>query len=136
MSKPIHQSVRFPASAHDLYQLFIDPKKHAAFTGGKVRISPRPGSPFSAFDGMLSGSMLYVVPNQLIVQRWRGTHWTKDDLDSLLIIRFTDDTPTHARIDLTHVNVPAHDHAGVTNGWKKYYWTPLRAHLKSAAAKR
>jgi hypothetical protein len=27
------------------------------------------------------------------------------------------------------VNVPAHDHQGVTEGWKKYYWNPWRVYL-------
>jgi len=31
-----------------------------------------------------------------------------------------------------HANVPKHDHAGVTKGWKKYYWEPLRRYLKRA----
>ena len=79
MPKPIIQSVTFPVSGADLYAMYMDRKKHAAFTGGKVRISPKPGSTFSAFDGMLSGTMLYVVPGKLVVQRWRGTHWTDDD---------------------------------------------------------
>jgi hypothetical protein len=36
----------------------MDPKRHGAFTGGKVVISAKPGAKFSAFDGMLSGSTL------------------------------------------------------------------------------
>jgi hypothetical protein len=40
--------------------------------------------------------------------------------------RFTYLGPT---VDLVQVNVPAHDHRGVTDGWKKYYWDPSRAYL-------
>lgn len=129
MLKTIEQSVRFSASAKELYEIYLDPKRHAAFTGGAVKINAKPGSRFSAFDGMLSGQMLFVVPGELIVQRWRGTHWKDTDLDSLLILRFVQDSK-QGRIDLTHANVPKHDHAGVTSGWKKYYWGPLRAYLK------
>lgn len=132
MSKPILQSVHFPASAAELYDFYMNPGKHAAFTGGKVKISPKPGAPFSAFDGMLSGSMLYAVPGRLVVQRWRGTHWTDDDLDSILTLGFSD-TPKGGRIDLAHLHVPAHDHQGVTRGWPKYYWRPLKKHLKAQA---
>jgi hypothetical protein len=107
----------------------MNPKQHARFTGGKVKISPKPGSPFSAFDGMLSGKMLYAVPGKLIVQRWRGTHCKDDDPDSILTLRFSD-TPKGGRIDLAHINVPDHDHQGVTKGWPKYYWGPLKKHLR------
>jgi len=130
MSKPIVQSVRFPISAAELYNLYMNPKKHPAFTGGKVKISPKPGSAFSAFDGMLSGKMLYAVPGKLIVQRWRGTHWKDTDVDSILTLRFVDE-PKGGRIDLAHINVPDHDHQGVTKGWPKYYWGPLKKYLKS-----
>jgi hypothetical protein len=38
------------------------------------------------------------------------------------------------RIDLAHVNVPKHDFRGVTEGWPKYYWKPLRHYLKQQAS--
>jgi len=131
MTKPIVQSVQFSASARQLYEMYIDPKLHAAFTGAPVKISPKAASPFTAFGGMLSGSTLLTVPGKLIIQRWRGSHWKKTDLDSTLILTFVQDGK-RGRIDLVHVNVPDHDHAGVTSGWKTYYWQPLRAHLKAA----
>src|SRR5450755_762624 len=128
MTKAIEQSVHFAATAKKLYDIYMDPKRHGAFTGGKVVIGSKAGGKFSAFDGMLSGSTLMTVPGKLVVQRWRGSHWKKADLDSVLIIKFVQDGK-RGRIDLVHVNVPEHDHAGVTEGWKKYYWTPLSAYL-------
>jgi activator of HSP90 ATPase len=130
MTKPIIQSVDVPATAKQLFDLYMNPKLHAAFTGAPVKISPKPNSPFTAFGGMLSGTTLLTVPNKLIVQRWRGSHWKKTDLDSILILKFSQ-IGKLARIDLTHVHVPDHDHADVTSGWKTYYWQPLRAYLKT-----
>ncbi|MGD1277312.1 MAG: SRPBCC domain-containing protein [Tepidisphaeraceae bacterium] len=135
MSKPIVQSVDFPATAKQLYDIYLDPQRHAAFTGGRVRISPKPGSQFTAFDRMLIGKTLLTIPGKLIVQRWRAHHWKKNDLDSILILTFTP-IGKRGRIDLVHVNVPDHDHAGVTDGWKKYYWTPLSAYLRGAQRRR
>ena len=84
-----------------MYDLYIDAKLHAAFTGGgKVKISAKPGSPFSAFDRMLSGTTLAAVPGKLIVQRWRGHHWKETDPDSILVIYFSQDGK-QGRIDLT-----------------------------------
>jgi activator of HSP90 ATPase len=128
MSKTIEQSVHFRASAKKLYDIYMDPKRHGAFTGGKVVISAKTGAKFSAFDGMLSGSTLLSVPGKLVVQRWRGTHWKKKDLDSVLILSFVQDGK-RGRIDLVHVGVPDHDFDGVTAGWKKFYWKPLAAYL-------
>src|SRR4051812_9008444 len=107
MLRTISQSIPFPASAKQLYTLLITPKLHAAFTGAPVTISPKPGSKFAAFGGQLTGMTLSVIPGKLIIQRWRSTHWKKNDLDSILIIRFVDEGK-RGRIDLVHVNVPEH----------------------------
>lgn len=128
MPKLVNQSVILPAPAKDLYAMYLNPRSHKAITGRKVVVSARPGSRFSAFDGMLRGRMLYTVPGRLIVQAWRSSGWKKGDLDSTLILRFTP-KGRRGRIDLVHANVPDHDYRGVNNGWKKYYWRPWRKYL-------
>jgi activator of HSP90 ATPase len=125
----IHQSIRFSASPAELYRIYIDPKRHAGLTGQPVKISRKPGSAFSAFGGLLTGEMVFAVPDQLIVQRWRSVNFKKTDSDSILILAFSA-AGKGARIDLVHINVPTQDYTGVQKGWGKYYWTPLRAFLK------
>src|ERR1051325_9217026 len=128
MLPPIKQSLRLPSTAKRLYSLYMNPKLHAAFTGvGPVKISPKPNSPFKAFDGQLWGRTLLTIPNLLIIQRWRSTNFRPTDPDSLLILTFTDIPRGHAQIDLLHLNLPKQDHTGVSKGWPKYYWNPLRA---------
>ena len=128
MPNVIKQSVTLPAPAKDLYAMYLNPKTHRAITGGKVAISARRGSRFSAFGGMLHGRTLYTVPGRLIVQAWRSANFKKGDIDSTLILRFTP-KGKHGRIDLVHVNVPKQDYRGVTRGWRKYYWLPWRNFL-------
>jgi len=108
--------------------MYLDPKQHAAFTGAAVKIAARPGAPFVAFGGALSGTILQVVPNRLIVQAWRSTNFAKHDLDSTLVLSFWP-KGRGARIELTHVNIADSDFAGVSEGWSKYYWAPWRTYL-------
>ncbi len=133
--KIIRQSVVLPARAGELYAMYLSPRRHAAITGHPVRIGARPGAKFEAFNGALSGRVLYAVPGSLIVQAWRSTAFRKGDIDSTLILRFTS-KGKRGRIDLTHVNVPAHDYRGVNSGWKKYYWRPWRKLLAKSAKPR
>ncbi len=133
MTKPIVQSVTFAASARELFAIYTNSKKHSAATGQKATVSNKPGGRFSAFAGSISGRNLVVVPNRLIVQAWRASHWKKTDLDSILIMTFSD-SPGGGRIDLVHVGVPQHDHKGVTEGWPNYYWKPWRAYLNQRAS--
>ncbi len=129
MSKPIVQSVTFKALPKRLFQIYTTAKLHSAATGANARISAKAGAKFTAFDGMLVGRNLVVVPGRMIVQAWRAAHWKKSDLDSILTLTFSE-APGGGRIDLVHAGVPQHDHQGVTQGWPKYYWKPWRAYLQ------
>jgi activator of HSP90 ATPase len=128
MPKVVKQSVVLAAPAKALYAMYLSSKAHASITGGKVVISPRPGSNFSAFGGALRGRMLQTIAGRLIVQSWRSSAFKKSDADSTLIIRFTPKGKA-GRVDLVHVNVPDHDYSGVNKGWKNYYWKPWRKYL-------
>ena len=128
MRSVIKQSVRLPASPRTLFEMYIDPAKHAEITGAPVTIAAAAGSPFRGFDGRLSGTMLAVVAPVLIVQSWRSVGFGDADPDSTLILGFARDGDG-GRIDLVHLDVPECDYQGVTEGWEKFYWTPWRAYL-------
>jgi activator of HSP90 ATPase len=128
MSDVIAQSELFPAPADELFRMYLDPAEHAAITGAPVTISDKPGAEFSAFEGALSGRILAIVAPSLIVQSWRSTQFKPTDPDSTLILNFRADG-NEGRIDLFHIDVPDHDHDGVTEGWHKFYWIPWRRYL-------
>ncbi len=132
MRSLIRDSVVLPAAAEVLYGMYLNPKKHAEFTGTPVTISTEPGSPFSAFHGAISGTMIAAVPFRLVVQSWRSALFNANDPDSTLILEFVPEG-AQGRIDLLHLDVPAVDHRRVTEGWEKYYWTPWRNYLAKAA---
>jgi activator of HSP90 ATPase len=132
MRSVIQQSVVLPARAEALFDMYVDPVAHAAFTGWPVAIGAEEGAEFSAFGGQLSGRILTSVRPRLVVQSWRSTKFHADDPDSTLILLFTPDEQNgdQGRIELVHLDVPEHDYAGVTEGWQKYYWEPWRAYLE------
>src|SRR5580658_4117774 len=128
MTKAIQQSVVLKASTEELFETFLDSKKHSAATGMPAKVSRRTGGAFSAFGGKILGRTLMTVPGKMIVQSWRASHWKDEDLDSILVLRFSQ-APGGGRIDLVHVGVPEHDHKGVTEGWPTFYWKPWKAYL-------
>ncbi len=129
MPKIIQQSVTLPAPPDKLFEMYLSPRKHAAIAGGPVSISSKEGSRFRAFDGMISGKTLHVVPKHMVVQSWRGSHWKEEDIDSTLILTFWPNGD-QGRIELVHVNVADSDYEGVKEGWEKYYWKPWRELLE------
>ena len=129
MSNTITLAVDLPAQPGRLYDMYLNPKLHAAFTGAPVTIAAKSGARFEAFGGAISGTVLQVIPKRLIVQSWRSTNFGKRDVDSTLILRFLPNGKG-GRIELTHVNVAERDFGGVSDGWAKYYFVPWRAYLE------
>ena len=129
MRKVIYKSVVLPAPAEELFVMYMTPSVHGAFTGAPVRIGEETGYEFEAFEGRLQGTMLQVVRPRLIVQSWRSFHFRDNDPDSTLIISFTSEGH-QGRIDLVHLDVPAHDYDAVNQGWEVRYFTPWLAYLE------
>ena len=133
MTRPIQLSVTLNATPRELFNTYLDPRKHTALTGAPAKIGKKVGAVFTAFGGELSGRTLLVVPGRLIVQSWRSKGWKTSDSDSILVLEFSK-AKGGGRIDLVHVGVPQHDRRGVTKGWKKYYWVPWQKRLASGRA--
>ncbi len=70
----------------DLYDLYMDSKKHSLATGAPATISPKEGGKYSAHGNYIKGKNLQLIKNKLIVQTWRGAGWDKADEDSTFII--------------------------------------------------
>jgi activator of HSP90 ATPase len=133
MINVIQHTVEFEkATPEELFGLLMDSRKHAEIIKAEVRISRKEGESFSAFNGMVTGKNLTIVPNQMLVQSWRGNVWKEDDLDSIVMMTFAS-TKRGAKIDLVHANVP--DQFVKVEKWKELYWQPMKAYLSAKSAK-
>jgi activator of HSP90 ATPase len=114
------------ATPHELYERLMDSKKHAKLTGDKTKMSRKVGGRFTAGDGWISGFNVELVKDKLIVQAWRGND---DDWPagyySAVRFRFTK-VPGGTRLDFLYSGVPAVAYAGIRDGWREYYWEPLK----------
>ena len=86
MPRNVTMAAVLPMAPSRLYSMYLDPQQHAAFTGAPVKIAARVGVLFAG--GALSGTILQLVPNRLIVQSWRSTQFGKRDIDSTLVLSF------------------------------------------------
>jgi activator of HSP90 ATPase len=104
MSKLIQQTVTFKATPHELYELLMDSKKHAAFTGGKASLSRLVGGSISAYDNYITGKNIELVPDKKIIQDWRAVDWP-EGFFSRVTFEFTA-IPEGTRLDFTHAGLP------------------------------
>ena len=103
MRNVIYDSVKLPAPAADLFDMYLNPTRHAAITGQPVEIGSESGNKFQAFEGVLTGTILKVVRPRLIVQSWRSTLFHEEDPDSTLILNFSQ-RGEEGQIDLVHLD--------------------------------
>ena len=129
MPKNVIIAAALPAPPEKLWEMYLDPAQHAAFTGHPVKIEARAGAVFQAFEGRIGGTILHVEPKRMIVQTWRSVNFRPEAIDSILILTFWPD-PVGGRIELAHVNIDDQDFAGISHGWEKHYWTPWRSYLE------
>jgi hypothetical protein len=129
MNKTIEQKILFKgATAAQLFDIIVNPKKHSAIHGGaETKISNKEGDTFSLLNGNLKGQNLLIIPGRMIVQSWRGNVWEKDDLDSILILVFSN-TSNGAQIEMVHAFTPGQ----FTELWDDIYWQPMKEFIKRA----
>ena len=129
MAKTIIHDILFKgASPKQLYELYMDSKKHSEATGAPAELSNSEGGKYSVHNGWIGGSNLKLIKDQLIVQSWRAQGWSETDPDSTFIIYLEpkgDSTVVHA----VHANVPDNEYDSIEKGWHKHYWEPWKLWL-------
>ena len=130
MLEIVRQSVALPAPPGELYAMYLDPVRHAAFTGGgPVEIAAVEGSAWRAFDGRIHGRILALSPGRRIVQSWRSFEWEDGDPDAVLVLAFRP-AGIGAMVELAQVDVPPRLSETLKSGWPARYWDPWRAYLE------
>ncbi len=129
----IVQEEIFDAAPMDVYEAFIDPSKHAAFTKSTATGEPVEGGAFTAWDGYIAGRHERLVPGARIVQLWRTTEFPEDHPDSRLELELRPEAENRTRLRMTHSGVPRSQAKGYEKGWVEHYWNPLREYLRDEA---
>ena len=129
MAKTITQKVVFKnTTPQQLYELYMNAKKHTTVTGWPTKISNKEGTKFDSGNKFITGKNLQLVKNKLIAQTWRGADWNKDDLDSVFLLTF-EQKGKDAILNMVHANIPDKHAANIKKGWDTYYWNRWKLHL-------
>ena len=127
-TKNIRQTATFKAIPHDVYELLMDSKKHSEFTGSQVRMSRKIGGKFSIYGGDIEGVNLELVPDQKIVQSWRYSDWPEGHYSRVTFSLKKVNRGT--RLTFTQTAVPDEHYEDIAQGWRDYYWAPMKEVLE------
>jgi activator of HSP90 ATPase len=124
--KSIEQEIIIKSSPHEIYEAFMDSKKHSKLTESKAKVSREVGGDFSIFEGSLSGKNVELIQDKKIVQTWRsdGENWPKGYYSTITLLLELVEQGT--LIKFTHVDIPEASYESVKEGWDTYYWEPLK----------
>jgi activator of HSP90 ATPase len=129
MAKTITQKLLFKNTRPaQLYNLYLDAKLHSLIAGSPVKISKKPGAPFSAHGGYITGENLFVIKDQLINQTWKAQGWKPEDGNSIFIIHL-EKKGKDSKLTAIHANIPDQAEESISKGWYDHYWNPWKQHL-------
>jgi activator of HSP90 ATPase len=131
----IRQKVIVPAKPMEVYEAFVDAKKHSAFTGSKATGEGRVGAKFTAWDGYISGKFLELNEGRKIVQEWVTTEWPEGYPPSRFELTFQE-VKGGTEISMVHSDVPEEQAEELKQGWKEFYWKPLKDYFKKSPKKK
>ena len=127
-TKAIRQSVTINASPHAVYEALMDSRKHARFTGDSATISREIGGKFTTYNDYAEGINLQLVPDRKIVQSWRGSDWPEGHYSRVTFS--LKEVSGGTRLTFTQAGVPEEFYDDISQGWRDYYWTPLKEMLE------
>jgi activator of HSP90 ATPase len=123
----LHYQIEYKVSPQRIYEVLLDSKQFAAFTGLPAEIDAKAGGACSMFGGMIVGRNIELVPNQRIVQAWRPGHWGPGVFS---VARF-EMMPrgSESTLVLDHTGFPEGNADGLDQGWHAHYIDGLRKYF-------
>jgi activator of HSP90 ATPase len=124
----IKQTVLVDASPLEVYEAYVNPKKHTAFTGSGATGTPRVGCRFTAWDGYIIGKYVKLEKGNRIVHEWTTTDWPAGYPPSLVELTLKA-KGNKTELTMVHSKAPAEQAEDYAQGWRDYYWEPLRKYF-------
>ena len=126
----IKQTVIIPASPKEVYDAYVDAKKHSQFTGSKATGKAVVGGKFTAWDGYIFGKYLELEDGKRVVQEWASTDFPKGSGSSRLELCFNK-VPEGTELVMLQSNVPEEQADETADGWMEWYWNPLKKYFSN-----
>ena len=123
----LHQEIDLNASPSRIYEILLDGKQFAAFTGMPAEIDPKVGGAFKTFGGRIEGRNVELIQGNRVVQAWRPSNWEPGVYSMAHFELAAEGAGT--RLVLDHTGFPEGDYDSLYEGWPERYWNPMKKYL-------
>lgn len=127
----IRQTALIDANTMEVYEAYVDPKKHAAFTGSPATGTPKVGGRFTAWDGYSWGKYLKLEKGKRILHEWTTSDWLEGYPPSLVELTLKQ-KGKKTELTMVHSKAPAEQADDYAQGWRDYYWGPLKEYFEKS----
>lgn len=116
--------VRFPnLSAGEVYALLTDAERQTAAFKSRCTFTHSVGGEFSAYEGLVHGTNLYLEDGRKLLQRWRAADWPAGHF-SMVRMQLRE-AEGGAELVMNHSDAPADQAKRLDELWNAYFWRPL-----------
>ncbi len=131
-TKTIKRTISFNTTPQKVYEILMDPIKHAAISKSDVEMSQEINGAFRIFDGYCKGYNIELVEGEKIVQAWHFEEdgWPEDHYSICTFYIDLENNTTKLRFEQS--GIPEHKAKSLFDGWEKYYWKPMKEYIKTS----
>jgi activator of HSP90 ATPase len=129
-TKSIKQTINFKAAPKQVFDMLMNAKIHSAFTSADAEISKSAKGKFSTYDGYCHGYNIELIPGEKILQAWHFAEdgWPEDHFSVCTFL--LEPNPTGTKLKFEQTDIPEHKVIALSNGWKEFYWEPMKLYIE------
>jgi len=126
----VEDVVLFEASAHTVYELIVDTKKHIEFSKRFVKLEKKIGGKCNWYNSMY-GEYLELEQDKKIVHTWRSNEWPEKHYAKVTFELEEVNNTTKLVFTLENIpNIAPYNTIPWKKGWDVAYWKPMREWIK------
>ncbi len=126
--KVLKQTYHIQAPIEKVWQALVDPKVIELWSGTEAVMSDIPNSSFKLWGGDIHGVNTEVIPNLMLSQDWYGGEWSKPSKVVITLVAKNKGT----MVNLKHWDIPEGEEKDFDEGWKDFYFGPIKELLESS----
>lgn len=124
--KTIVQEYHVNAPIEKVWQALTNAKEIEGWGAGPAEMDENVNTKFSLWGGDIHGTNIEVEKFKKLVQEWYSKGWKEPSIVTLKLTKLGDST----KLELLHENVPDAEYEDIDEGWKEYYFEPLKKYLE------
>ena len=124
--KDFKKYYKIKAEVQDIYACLTNPFTIELWTGYPAKVEAKEGTEFELWGGDISGKMLKIEPEKLLVQQW---YYDDQEEESIVTIKLHD-SKSYVSVELHQTNIPDEVYDEFVSGWNDSFFGTIKDFLE------